>query len=57
VSAPLHGGEAADATAKAASLSGWWLFATMILGAFAAWIGATRGAASHWDDEARRLRA
>lgn len=34
---------AADATAKAASLSAWWFFATMILGALAAWVGATRG--------------
>lgn len=48
--------EAADATAKAASLSAWWLFATMILGALAAWIGATRGAAARWDEEEGELR-
>jgi len=48
--------EAADATAKAASLSAWWLFATMILGALAAWIGATRGSTAHWEED-DRLRA
>ena len=49
--------EAADATAKAASLSAWWLFATMILGALAAWIGATRGSESHWDEDRLRIRS
>ena len=46
---------AADATAKAASLSAWWFFATMLLGGLAAWIGATRGAASRWDHDGVRV--
>ena len=45
---------AADATAKAASLSAWWFFATMLLGALAAWFGATRGWAAPMTSE--RLR-
>lgn len=36
--------EAANATAKAASLSAWWFFATMLLGGLAAFFGAGRGA-------------
>jgi hypothetical protein len=35
---------AATATAKAASLSGWFFFATLLLGALAAYFGAGRGA-------------
>lgn len=43
--------EAADATAKAASLAAWWFFATMLLGGLAAWFGGVRGAEQLWRDE------
>ena len=43
--------EAADAAAKAASLTSWWFFATMLLGGFAAWLGAVRAAEHRWNEE------
>lgn len=43
--------QAADATAKAASVSAWFAFAAMLLGGLAAWLGAGNGATSRWRDE------
>jgi len=43
--------EAANAAAKAASVSAWWAFATLLLGALAAWFGAGRGTEARWTEE------
>ena len=43
--------EAADATAKAASLAAWWFFATMLLGGIFAWFGGARGAEELWRED------
>lgn len=48
--------EAANAAAKAASISAWWAFATLVLGALAAWFGAARGAETRWTGEAETVR-